>query len=403
VNNADQQAKDWSGVDRERSLFAEENQTAKESVEKPEVSFEAGTSIVQLAHKEINPHDTLLGERYLCRGGGLFHIAPTGGGKSSLSFQDAILWSSGLPSFGIAPHGPLRNLIIQAEDDIGDQIEMARMIKHIELSKGQRLSREQIAQIDANTEVIRCANLVRDNFIAALRKKLETDRRNQKPWDLVTLNPYTSYLGGDVKDAKLATYFLRELLTPVLLEYNVGAKIIHHTAKTTFQNTDKYKLWDWMYYGAGCAEISNWARGIMVMKPVTDDMKVFRFIAAKRGVRIGGEWEDSFDRYFAHSPDPHVICWHEATPQQIAEATAQASKQKFANPEIALKQIPLIDPELKSIVIKKIQAACSCGKDLARETLTELIASGRAFHRDIQNPRKAKGCRPFAGVSKMPG
>src|SRR5262249_47002393 len=144
MNNADQQAKDWSGVSRGRSFFAEENQNPQESVQKTEPSFDAGTSIVELARSEIDPADTLLGERYLCKGGGLFHIAPTGGGKSSLSFQNAILWSCGLPSFGIAPPRPLRNLIIQAEDDIGDQIEMARMIDHIVLESGQKLSSEQI-------------------------------------------------------------------------------------------------------------------------------------------------------------------------------------------------------------------------------------------------------------------
>jgi hypothetical protein len=66
--------------------------------------------------------------------------------------------------------------------------------------------------------------------------------------------------------------------------------LIHHTAKTNFQNTDKYSLWDWAYHDAGAACITNWARSILAIKPETEDMSIFKFIAAKRGRRIGDAW-----------------------------------------------------------------------------------------------------------------
>jgi hypothetical protein len=371
-----------------------------ETQAEPESSFKPGRSIIELARASIDSGETLLGSRYLCRGGGRFVIAPTGGGKSTLSVQNAILWACGLPSFGVPAVRPLRNLIIQAEDDNGDQIEMARMINYIVLENGQRFSQAQIEMIHANTEIIRCADLVGEKFFIALRKKLAQDRANLHPWDFITINPYTSFLGADVRNTEAAVHFLRECLTPVLLEFAIATDVIHHTAKTNFVNTDNYKLWDWMYYGAGCAEISNWARAIMVMKPVSDDMKVFRFIAAKRGTRIGGEWENAFEKYFAHSPDPRILCWQEATAEQIARATAQASDYKFADPGKALAQVPLIDPELKSAVIQKIQKACKVGRNLAREALAELILTGKVSEVDISNPKKGRGSRDFAGVCK---
>ena len=55
--------------------------------------------------------------------------------------------------------------------------------------------------------------------------------------------------------------------------YALAALFIHHTPKTTFKDTDKFKFWEWMYWGAGCAGITNWARAVLIIKPVTEDMR----------------------------------------------------------------------------------------------------------------------------------
>jgi hypothetical protein len=65
-----------------------------------------------------------------------------------------------------------------------------------------------------------------------------------------------------------------------LADFDIGVILIHHTAKTSFKNIDRYKLWDWMYSGAGCAGITNWARALLAIKPETENMEVFKFIAA---------------------------------------------------------------------------------------------------------------------------
>lgn len=76
-----------------------------------------------VAHAANDPAE-LLRNRFLCRGGGLLLVGPTGVGKSSLSMQAKILWALGRPAFGIVPARPLKSLLIQAENDDGDLAEM---------------------------------------------------------------------------------------------------------------------------------------------------------------------------------------------------------------------------------------------------------------------------------------
>src|SRR4029077_10229889 len=131
--------------------------------------------------------------------------------------------------------------------------------------------------------------------------------------------------------------------------------------------------WDWAYHGAGAACITNWARAILAIKPETEDMTVFRFIAAKRGKRIGEEWENGFEKYFAWSKNPSVLRWEEATAEEINKATAEHSRIKSVDLDKALKQVPILDAELKTTVINKIRVECAIGDKAARAALNELI------------------------------
>lgn len=359
--------------------------------QEPPPQFAEGRSILWYAEHPINPNDILLGDRYLCRSGGMFIVAPSGLGKSTLSIQIAVLWCCGLIAFGIKPRKALRILIVQSEDDEGDCTEMAQVMKHLDLTKEQK---ERVRQ---NSELIRCNNLVRYKFITALRKRLQKARDDSRPFDLVIINPYSVYLGADVQDNEACMQFLNEWLNPILSDFSIAAVLIHHTPKTNFQNTDKYKIWDWMYHGAGCAGITNWARAILAIKPETEDLKVYRFIAAKRGHRIGDDWNGEFERYFAWSSIPKVLRWEDATAEQIAAATRKKSGRKTVDLDKALAQVPAIDPELKKSVIEKIETACDVGNRRARDTLEELIFAGKAVDVTIPNPNRGRG---FKGIVK---
>jgi hypothetical protein len=360
--------------------------------QKTGVRFPPGHSIDWFAKQAINQNDTLLGNRYLCRTGGMFIVAPSGLGKSILSIQMAVLWCCGLIAFGISPRKPLRILIVQSEDDQGDCTEMSQVMDHLNLNNQQK------NLVGTNSVLVRCNHLVGWDFIEALRTELNDARDAGQPFDLVIINPYGVYLGADVKNTDACTVFLNQWLNPVLSEFDVGAILIHHTPKTNFQNTEKYNIWDWMYHGAGCASITNWARAMMAIKPETEDLKVYRFVAAKRGKRID-DWNGAFERYFAWSSIPGVLRWEDATAAQINQATAAAGRRKTVDLLIALKQVPPIDPELKTIVIRKIQNACKIGQNRAKEALNELIATGKVDEVPIPNPN---GSRGFAGVVRHP-
>lgn len=280
--------------------------------------FKTGQSIAWFFRQPIDHDQTILGKRYLCRGCGMWIIAPSGLGKSTLSFQAAILWSVGKSAFGIASHRPRRVLIVQAEDDQGDCTEMSLMINHLGLNE------EEKAQVEENTEVIHCNELSGKAFVEALRVRLIEARRAGKPFDLIVINPYGVFQGGNVQDPLENTRFLNHLLNPLLTEFNVAAIGIHHTAKTNFVDFDKFHPWDFQYSGAGSGNMTNWARAILVIVPQEVE-RLFMFVAAKRGQRLE-EWQGSSTKLFSHS-DGNPMVWIDASEEQRAKrADAQRKK-----------------------------------------------------------------------------
>jgi RecA-family ATPase len=292
-----------------------------------------GASLFQYSQREINHLNTLLGKRYLCRGGGLFIVAPSGHGKSVFTAQAAIELGCGLTTFGIPnPNGPLKSLIIQSEDDEDDITEMSKIIDHLELDKKQR------ELVDQNTHVEFVNDLIGTDFLDACNSFL-----NQWKADILWINPYTAYLGGDIKDDGVNTRFLRNGLNPILTSHCCGGAIIHHTPKTNNRDTTDWKPSDWMYSGAGAAVLTNWARAYLVIDPC-EIHGVYKLIAAKRGKRIG--WGDAFpvyETYWAHSRQEDTLLWQPADSDQIA--STQAAPEK--TPDDLLKLIPVLDPLLQ--------------------------------------------------------
>jgi hypothetical protein len=85
--------------------------------------------LVDFGEMPPDPGKTLLGNRFLCREGGMLFVGPSGIGKTSAGVQQDLLWSIGLPAFGIVPAGPLKILTIQAEDDDGDLSEIVSGVR----------------------------------------------------------------------------------------------------------------------------------------------------------------------------------------------------------------------------------------------------------------------------------
>ena len=65
-----------------------------------------GESLLAFSKRSIPADKTLLGDRWLCVGGGAIIVGPSGIGKSTMSAQASVLWSCGRSAFGIKPAGP---------------------------------------------------------------------------------------------------------------------------------------------------------------------------------------------------------------------------------------------------------------------------------------------------------
>jgi hypothetical protein len=223
-----------------------------------------------------NDPSVLLGKRYLNRGDGLVLSGPSSMGKSSMQTQMAVCWALGLPFMGIRPNGQMRSLIIQSEDSDGD---IAEVLHSIILRMG--LTTEQRAMLDTNIRIVTDRVNRGLRFFSALRQHLQ----HFKP-DIVWINPLQAFMDGDVTESKDLGEFLREGLNG-LNDGSFGYCIIHHTTKPATGKERTERLWhEVMYDMAGGAEIINWARAIISLRPQETEGQ-FKLVLAKRGRRAG--------------------------------------------------------------------------------------------------------------------
>lgn len=230
-----------------------------------------------------NP-SAILCDRYLRKGGGLVIVAPSGVGKSTFITAATSYWAAGREFCGIKPARPLKIGVFQTEDDADEMGEfrddLARLFVEDNFSQ-----EENDRALSVMYEAIPIGK-----FVEHL-KAVQIARR----YDLIVLNPLWAFVDGDItKNVDLGA-FLRHGIDPLLKnsKYGCGMVIIHHTnklktdnrGKTDFGTTDAYA-------GAGGAELTNWARGVLVLQEIGQATpREFFLIAAKRGTRLG--WTDT--------------------------------------------------------------------------------------------------------------
>lgn len=331
-------------------------------------------SIVDCAEKPIDESCTLLGNRYLCREGSMLFIGPSGVGKSSASVQQDICWGLGMEAFGIKPARPLNILTIQAENDDGDMTEMSRgVIDGLGLHRDQReVLRRQVIYATVKTKT-------GNDFI---REVLAPLLDNYRP-DIVRIDPFQSYLGDDFKEARALLDFCQGGLNPLLEQYQCACILNHHTPKTSNRDTANWKATDWMYAGAGSAHLTNWARAVLVVD-ATKVAGLFKFIAAKRGGRLG--WEDGVERYFAHSRKPGSIVWEEPDVVDILEAEHtpdRPNRKNGTNPPVAPKA-PVDNLGALLRQIKDTPMSSTAWERAAKEQLHISRASFYRLHKELQ-------------------
>ena len=248
--------------------------------------------------------------RYLCRGYGMWLIGPSGVGKSSLIVQMAICFALHRPFFGTWAVRPLRVLIVQAENDIGDA---AEEIKGIAGSMGIDPFVPEFDMLRDRVKFVTERRTVGVKFCSWLERQIAMHRA-----DVVMVDPFLSFAGIDVSRQDQCTQFLRTALNPVLADTGVVLIASHHTGKPKdAKHRAGWTMYDHAYEGIGSSELVNWARAVSVMQPVEDG--VFKLLMAKRGRRAwathpGGEPTTTL--WLRHAQ--HGIAWEQAeAPEQV--------------------------------------------------------------------------------------
>lgn len=265
-------------------------------------SLDPGKSIVDFERPKNDDETSLIGtNRYLCKGGSLILVGPSGVGKSSSIIQACSQWSLGRDFMGIKSKKKIKFLMIQAEDDDGDIGEVWQSIR-----ESMNYSKEELETIRENLIVVKDKVNSADKFLAVLPEYI----RRHKP-DIVVINPLMSYIGGDVSKQEVASAFLRNGLNRINKDESVAWIIVHHTTKPPSEKSSQKNENEYMYNMAGSAELINWARAIICLES-TKNEGVFRMRLAKRGKRAGvrvnkssnpiyPEWETVTKIFMKHS------------------------------------------------------------------------------------------------------
>jgi RecA-family ATPase len=223
---------------------------------------------------------TLLGKRWLCKGGSALWVGSSGLGKSVLCLQAAITWAIGRSFFGITPTGDgLRSLIIQAENDEGDVAEAVQGV-----IKSMDLSAKELEMVKKNVIIVRDCTSTGATFVDRARRLVEKYRPH-----LTWADPLLAFIGGDLSSQETASGFLRNMLNPLALSAGFAWMLIHHTPKPMRDGTS-YQGHDKAYSGFGSSELTNWARAVLTLAPAGQDDEgtdVYRLEVSKRGKRSG--------------------------------------------------------------------------------------------------------------------
>lgn len=332
-------------------------------------------SLGSLQRPITNDPNELLRDRFLCRGGGMLLVGPTGVGKSSLSMQFMLQWALGRCAFGIAPTGPLKSLLIQAENDDGDLAEMRDGVV-----KGLELLEAQWTEAFERIKVVREDMRTGDDFArTVLRPLLEGNRP-----DIVWIDPALAYLGGESNDQDVVGKFLRNGLNPLLREFNCAGIIVHHTNKPPGKNDAKgWTGTDQAYLGGGSAEWANWPRAVIALKK-TPEHGIFELCVGKRGNRLNWRNADdspAFSRHIAYAKGDGEIYWRLATDPEIESAHSGGASKGTADRGKVLMAVPTMGERIeKSELVRRCKLK-DVGRDRTLSLIKELIRD-RMIHEE---------------------
>ena len=271
--------------------------------------------------------NTVLGNRWLCKGGSLLIVGQSGTGKSSLMMQAAVHWALGRDFFGIKPARPLRAIILQAENDAGDVSEALQ-----DVVAGAYLDSQERDQLRESLAIFRDTVSTGTAFTAALADLVREHRA-----DIVFVDPLLSFAGIDVSDQEQASKFLRHDLAPILLETGAVLVAMHHTGKPkAASDKEGHTVADLAYAGLGSSEFTNYFREVAVLFRCQGEEPIYKFGLTKRRGRAGlkdSEGQFKGEIYIRHAAEKGVIRWEYSQPPsqsgvEVAPRDAHSSPAK---------------------------------------------------------------------------
>jgi hypothetical protein len=280
---------------------------------------------------------------------------------------------------------------VQAENDDGDLGEMVRGV-----SSALNFTAEEKDAI--RHSVLYVSERTRTGLLL-LAEVIEPLLEKHRP-DILRIDPLLAYLGADINDAEETAAFLRNGLNPLLEKYNCGAIINHHTPKVINRDSSGWRASDWMYAGAGSADLTNWARAILVIDP-THAQHVYKFIAAKRGGRIGWRYEDGevkYIRLFCHDTTGG-LAWRDATADdELAVETKKPKKSGGSKTKEDLYALVPTETAIPKQALISLAQSVGIGFNRARGFISELVSAGELHEQRVKRPKT----NPEIRISRTP-
>lgn len=239
------------------------------------------TPLIDVGYPTGSDPNILLGsDDYLGRGGGMLFVSHAGAGKSSFIMDACMSWAIGEPWVGIKCNGPLRSLIIQAEDSSRYQGKVAQSFA---FARG--LTQEQRSKLRSNCVICDVNGITGDAFFAEVERLVKIHQP-----DIVVLNPIYLYAQGDISKAEYAQPFLVGL-DRLNREKRWGWILVHHTGKPA-QKDGKGKRadlddWETIYMGFGSSYLANWPRCSALLEPRAGERGRYYLKLGKAGSNAG--------------------------------------------------------------------------------------------------------------------
>ena len=247
--------------------------------------------------------NSVIGNRWLCKGGSLLLVSQSGVGKSSFALQFLVSLCIKRSFFGIKAQRPLRVVMLQAENDLGDVAEAYQ-----DITTGMGLYPDEQRNLDENLFIYRDTNSVGTAFLEQMKRLIELHRA-----DVILVDPLLSFAGIEVADQKQMTEFLRHGVAKILEQTGCILVAVHHTTKPkSAKDKEGQTPSDLAYSGAGASELVNYVREVGVLVRQPGDEPVFKFSLTKRRGRAGmqdanGDFKG--DIIVRHARDKGQIRW----------------------------------------------------------------------------------------------